>query len=59
MFDVIIIGGGWSGIFTLKHCLEQKLNVICLEQSSEYGLMIIFDCTQNKRNSSFYLASFF
>lgn len=37
MFDVIIIGGGWSGIFTLKHCLEQKINVICLEQSSEYG----------------------
>ena len=32
-----MFGGGWSGIFTLKHCLEQKLNVICLEQSSEYG----------------------
>jgi len=35
--DVIIIGGGWAGIFTLKHCLEENLSCILIEKSSEYG----------------------
>jgi len=35
--DVIIIGGGWSGLFTLKHCIEEGLSCILLEKSSDYG----------------------
>ena len=33
IYDVIIIGSGISGIFTLKHCLEKKLKCIILEKS--------------------------
>jgi dimethylaniline monooxygenase (N-oxide forming) len=35
--DVIIIGGGYSGLFTLKHCIEEGLSCILLEKSSDYG----------------------
>jgi len=35
--DVIIIGGGWAGLFTLKHCIEEGLSCILLEKSSAYG----------------------
>jgi len=35
--DVIIIGGGWGGLFTLKHCIEEGLSCILLEKSSDYG----------------------
>jgi len=35
--DVIIIGGGWAGLFTLKHCLEEGLSCMLLEKSCDYG----------------------
>jgi len=35
--DVVIIGGGWGGLFLLKHCLEENLTCLLLEKSSEYG----------------------
>lgn len=35
--DVIIIGGGWAGLFTLKHCIEENLSCILLEKSTDYG----------------------
>ena len=37
IYDVIIIGAGWGGICTLKHCLEEKLNVIVLDKNNNYG----------------------
>lgn len=37
ILDVIIIGGGWGGICTLKHCLEENLRTIILEKSNDYG----------------------
>ena len=35
--DVIIIGGGWGGVCTMKHCLDEKLRAIVLEKSNDYG----------------------
>lgn len=32
--QVIIIGAGWSGIYALKHCLEEGLDAIILEKHS-------------------------
>ena len=37
MLDVIIIGSGWGGLCTLKHCLEEKLSARVLEMASDYG----------------------
>jgi dimethylaniline monooxygenase (N-oxide forming) len=37
LYDVIIVGGGFSGIYTLKHCIEEGLNAILLEKSTEIG----------------------
>jgi dimethylaniline monooxygenase (N-oxide forming) len=36
-YDVIIVGGGWGGIFTLKYCLEENLKVMLLEKNNELG----------------------
>lgn len=36
-YDVLIIGGGYGGIFTLKYCLEENLKVLLLEKNNEYG----------------------
>jgi cation diffusion facilitator CzcD-associated flavoprotein CzcO len=36
-YDVVIIGSGWSGLCSLKHCLEEKLNAIILEKSPYFG----------------------
>ena len=35
--DVVIIGSGWAGICTMKHCIEEKLNGIILEKNNDYG----------------------
>jgi dimethylaniline monooxygenase (N-oxide forming) len=37
LYDVIIVGAGFSGIYTLKHCLEEGLKVLLLEKSPELG----------------------
>lgn len=37
LYDVVIIGGGFSGIYTLKHCIEEGLNAVILEKSKEIG----------------------
>ena len=37
MYDVIIIGSGWAGICTMKHCLEEGLTGIILEKNEGYG----------------------
>ena len=37
IYDVIIIGSGFSGIYTLKHCLDEGLNAIVLEKSNHLG----------------------
>jgi dimethylaniline monooxygenase (N-oxide forming) len=37
MYDVVIVGGGFSGIYTLKHCIELGLNAIILEKSENLG----------------------
>ena len=36
-YDVIIIGSGISGLFTLKHCLEKNLKCIILEKTENIG----------------------
>jgi len=35
--DVIIIGSGWAGICTMKHCLEENIRAIVLEKNDDYG----------------------
>ena len=35
--DAIIIGGGWGGVCTMKHCLDEKIRAIVLEKSNDYG----------------------
>jgi dimethylaniline monooxygenase (N-oxide forming) len=37
MYDIIIIGSGWAGICTMKHCLEEGLTGIVLEKNNDYG----------------------
>jgi len=37
ILDVIIIGSGWAGICTMKHCLDEHMTAVVLEKSSEYG----------------------
>ena len=37
MYDVVIVGAGFSGIYTLKHCIEIGLNAIILEKSQNLG----------------------
>ena len=37
MYDVLIVGAGFSGIYTLKHCIELGLNAIILEKSQNLG----------------------
>jgi dimethylaniline monooxygenase (N-oxide forming) len=36
-YDVVIIGSGWAGICTMKHCLEENLTGIILEKTDDYG----------------------
>lgn len=35
--DIVIIGSGWAGICTMKHCLEENLSGIILEKTNDYG----------------------
>ena len=35
--DVGIIGGGFAGLYTLKHCLEEGLTALLLEKQSNLG----------------------
>jgi dimethylaniline monooxygenase (N-oxide forming) len=35
--DIVIIGSGWAGICTMKHCIEEKLKGIILEKNNDYG----------------------
>ena len=37
LFDVLIVGGGWNGLYALKYMLQENLNVICLEKEKEIG----------------------
>jgi len=37
VLDVIIIGSGWGGICTMKHCLDEHLSAVVLEKSGDYG----------------------
>lgn len=36
-FDVLIIGGGWSGLLALKHCLQRGLSALLLEARDDLG----------------------
>jgi dimethylaniline monooxygenase (N-oxide forming) len=36
-FDVVIIGGGWSGLLMLKHAIEQGLSAVVLEAREGIG----------------------
>lgn len=36
-FDVLILGGGWSGILALKHCLARRLTALVLEARDDLG----------------------
>lgn len=35
--DVVVIGGGWSGLVTAKHCKENGLKVRIIEKSTYHG----------------------
>lgn len=35
--DVVVIGGGWSGMLVAKHCKQQGLNVRILEKNPYHG----------------------
>ena len=35
--DVVIIGAGWAGICTMKHCIEENLTGIIIEKNNNYG----------------------
>ena len=35
--DVIVIGGGWSGLMTCKYMLEEGFSVVVLEKRNEIG----------------------
>lgn len=37
IFDVIIIGQGWSGILGLKHCLQEGLDALGVESRDGFG----------------------
>jgi len=37
MYDIIIIGSGWAGLCSMKHCLEEGLTGIILEKNEGYG----------------------
>jgi thioredoxin reductase len=37
VYDVVIIGAGFAGIYTLKHCIEENMNAILLEKESRLG----------------------
>lgn len=41
--EVAIIGGGWSGVYALKHCIERNLNTILLESEKEIGGQWVFN----------------
>ena len=35
--QVVVIGGGWSGLLALKHCLGRKLSAVALEAREDLG----------------------
>ena len=37
MHDIIIIGSGWAGLCSMKHCLEEGLTGIILEKNEGSG----------------------
>ena len=37
MQDVLVIGAGVAGIYTVKHCLEQGLRVLAFDRASHLG----------------------
>jgi dimethylaniline monooxygenase (N-oxide forming) len=37
VLDVIIIGSGWAGVCTMKHCLDEHITAVVLEKNSDYG----------------------
>jgi len=41
--DVLVFGGGWSGMLTAKHCREQGLNVHILEKSCQLGGVWVYN----------------
>jgi dimethylaniline monooxygenase (N-oxide forming) len=47
IFDVIILGAGWSGLLACKYCLGEGLNVLALESRDTIGG--IWAYTEDKR----------
>lgn len=41
--DVLVIGGGWSGMLCAKHCKEQGLNVRILEKGPAVGGVWVYN----------------
>ena len=37
MFDVVIVGGGISGLYLYSNLIDKTKNIILLEQNSYYG----------------------
>ena len=37
IYDVVCVGGGISGLFTVKYMLSEGLSVIALEKEEEIG----------------------
>ena len=41
--DVVVIGGGWSGLTSCKYMLEEGLSVIVMEKRNDFGGIWLYD----------------
>ena len=41
--DVVVIGGGWSGLTACKYMLEEGLSVILMEKRNDFGGIWLYD----------------